>query len=114
MTKDNSTKRHTPTPWLLKGNLTITKCGSMTKLDHVICNVKNQLSGFDLAGERLEQEANARLIVSAVNMHEELVEALKELYNEVFNTYPLVHKDGHWTYVMEKANKALSTAERIE
>lgn len=69
----------TPRPWLLKGKLTVTKCGSMTKLDHVICTVKNQLSGFNLSEERLEQEANALLIVKAVNSYDEAQETMRVL-----------------------------------
>lgn len=64
-------KKHTPTPWTLSGE-------SIIKDDICIAVIETD-GGYEAPGD--EQEANAELIVLAVNSHAALVDALQTLIN---------------------------------
>lgn len=96
----NQTK-HTAGPWTLRGKLTVAVIRHPK--DHIVCNVRNEITGFEPAGERAEQEANARLIAAAP----ELLEALKKLHESL----PTDLTDGQCHAACIKAKKAISRAE---
>lgn len=65
--------QHTPTPWSVGMGLSITHKGDGAG---VIAQIKNIDAGIGV------MTANAAFIVRAVNVHEELVDALKTLHRE--------------------------------
>lgn len=76
--------KHTPTPW----QLAKTAAGKVKIAD------KNGFSIANLTGNVLaENEANAALIVTAVNNHEKLVECLSELLKTTVNHNGIYRSD---------------------
>ncbi len=72
-----------------------------------IATCLKQSSDLDSSGmykQDFEMEANAQLIVKAVNCHHELVEALKGLYNAIDSSTDLTPE------LLKKCNTALKKA----
>jgi hypothetical protein len=103
MKTDKSMNKHTATPWRpIKDAQGI--CGLMhpTKEGVAVCwfsSTFNPINGY--VGEdtcehgRPEREANAAYIVKAINAHEALVEALRELLNLLNENEPLWYLRKH-------------------
>ena len=79
--------KHTPLPWTYKSNGHYFDIG-------VECDEGSRLGIYPLAaiGVRHADEANAKLIVTAVNNHDRLVEALRMVVG-VFEEAPYVPKE---------------------
>lgn len=71
--KNNNQPQHTQGEWKINqmGNI---DCGEMR-----ICNMPS------ITGKEEEIKANAQLILRAVNMHDELIAAVKDCYLEVIH-----------------------------
>lgn len=102
--------QHTPTPWKLEGNLEISGPPEADIYDYRFIALAD--SQFDQKADKTpEQEqtdrANAAFIVRAVNAHEELLEALKQLAN-ISNRHS---KNSVVASIVEQAWKAIAKAE---
>lgn len=105
------TKReHTKTPWHYQENADAYTHIIRGENDVYILGLSQKYGGTD--------EANARHIVHCVNMHDELVEALRivsEGFNTLFdnrNDWTPVELDKHMSDLQQVASDALATAQK--
>ena len=100
---DTKAVAHTPLPWRTLSN------GRDAFIEHVNDSSGQKRIAF-MCLPVIEREANAALIVRAVNCHQELVDALKECIDEL-TANP---NDGFTLLTLQRAESAIRRAEGKE
>jgi len=113
--------KHTPTPWISKAEMRFNGV-----VDYYIGTPDGQtavacVSAWDGTPEPLVVEANADLIIQAVNSHEsltglvgELVEALQNFMNGVSTNAITSEQDETFAYAITKAQAILTKAKALQ
>jgi hypothetical protein len=103
--------KHTPLPWTLSDNPHQKECLDILGSGYVVASA---WAGGDMDND---YEANAEYIVRAVNSHEDLLEALKELEGEFNQVFTALQEEEKLTFgplsagVVGRAVAAIAKAE---